>query len=278
MKKPRERVPYTKPSKRNPMQDIHTDAARRAKLLAAEKDADARLRSALGNPTDKRGKPVAGHIVRTMAASHLVSSAGQSVADDFVFAAGMFLSKLKYQLAYAVSVSSLWKTFLDLVEAADAHFAREIAYGYESAFRWYVAGCVQRIDSEYDRLPDAIVSFEIWNNKGQRKFIAVQQDGVRRVYPPDKFPEPPMLLRAGTKVHEFIAVKDLKQMRQIGFKRFCAEIRSGKRKLSPRSLILVHEDTLINVARPNDSDLAEIRRNLTGFFLLLNKRRARISA
>lgn len=275
MKKSRKKVPYTKPSKRNPMVDIDTDAARRAKLLSAEKEAAAKLRAALDDPKNNKGKPVAGHVVMAIAASHLISSAGQSVTDDFGFAVDAFLSKFKYQPASMVSISSLWRTFLDLVQAADAHFAREIAYGYNSAFRWYVAGFLHRIKSEYDRLPNAIVTVEIWDIKGQFKHIAVQRDGVRRLLPPDKFPEPPMLLQAGTEVHEFIAVNDLKLMSKIGFKRFFAEIKSGKRKLTPRSLKLLHEDTLINVACPPDSDLVEIRRYLTSWFSLVNKRCAR---
>lgn len=260
------------------MQDIHTDAARRAKILAAEKEADTKLRSALGNPTDKKGRPVAGHIVRAIAASHLVSSAVQSVAYDFGFAADTFLCKLTYHPAYMMHVSSLWKVFLNLLETADANFAREIARGYESAFNWYVVGCLQRIHAEYDHLPDAIVTVEIWDFKGQYKHIAVQRDGNRRELQRDAPPDPPMLLRAGTEVHEFIAANDLKRMRQIGFERFFAEIKSGKHKLSPRTLRLLHEDTLINVALPTASDLTEIRRYLKSFFSLLNKRRARASA
>jgi hypothetical protein len=278
MKTPRKKVPYSKPSKRNPMQDIHTDAARRAKILAAEKEADTKLRSVLGNPTDKKGRPVAGHIVRAIAASHLVSSAVQSVAYDFGFAADTFLRKLTYHPAYMVRVSSLWKVFLNLLETADANFAREIARGYESAFNWYVVGCLQRIHAEYDRLPNAIVTVEIWDFKGQYKQIAVQRDGHRRELQRDAPPDPPMLLRAGAEVREFIAANDLKRMRQIGFKRFFTEIESGQRHHSPRSLQLLHEDTLINVAPPTEPELAEIRRFLTSWCSLLNKRRARIAA
>jgi hypothetical protein len=60
MKDPRKKVPYTKPSKRNPLKDIPSDAARRAKHREAEKEAETELRKALGNPTDANGQRLAG--------------------------------------------------------------------------------------------------------------------------------------------------------------------------------------------------------------------------
>jgi hypothetical protein len=272
MKKSRKKVAYTQQSKRDLMRDIHTDAGRRAKILAAEKEANERLRSAVGNPIGKSGKPVARYVVQTIAAEHLLCSPGHSAADDFTFAADRFLRKLTYRPAYLLSIPRLWKLFLVLLDTANSNFASEIARGYESPFRWLVAGCVQRIDSEYHLLPNAIVNIEILKFKEKRKLIAVLRDGKRREIQPDEPPAPPLLLRAGTQVHEFVAPKDLAGMRQIGSARFLAEIKSGKRKLSPRPLKLLHEDTLINVAPPTGPDLVEICRDLKSWFLLLNKR------
>src|SRR5580698_2734100 len=108
-KKHGKKVPYTQPSKRNLMQDIRTVAGRRAKARSVEKMASNKLRAALGNPIDKKGKPLPGHIVTTMAASHIFSSPGQSVVNDFEATADMFLGKLTYLPSSSVSISHLWK-------------------------------------------------------------------------------------------------------------------------------------------------------------------------
>src|SRR6266508_416380 len=94
MKKLRKKVAYRTASKRNLMMDILTDAGRRAKHRAAEKLAEAELRAALDYPRDEKGKPIAGHIVKTIAASFIHPSSGIDRAIDFEFAAGQFLRRL----------------------------------------------------------------------------------------------------------------------------------------------------------------------------------------
>ena len=119
MKKPQKKVAYLKPGKRNPMQDIQTNAARRAKVLAAARQAESRLRTALNHPTNPNGKPVAAHLVTKIAAERLQSWDGSNHNSNFDFAAMIFLEKLEYQPGCTTSISTLWKTFLKLVEDAD---------------------------------------------------------------------------------------------------------------------------------------------------------------
>ena len=187
----------------------------------------------------------------------------------------IFLEKLSYKHGYRVSISRLWKTFIGLIEIADSNFAIEIARGYEPAFRWYLAGYIHLIESEYESQPSAIVMVEIYQGKKGHRCVAVQRDGNRRELLPDEPPEPPMMLRAGTRVNELIALKDLKQIGQIGFKRFLAEIKAGKRRLSPRSMRLLHEDSLMNVAPHSSPVLAETLQRFKSHFRLVNEWRAR---
>jgi hypothetical protein len=172
----------------------------------------------------------------------------------------------------------LWKTFLKVVAETDSDSASEFADGYGAAFRWYVAGCVQRLSSEYERLPHALVCVEVSINKAERsRVVGIRRDGKRLELLPDETPESPLMLRAGTTVHAWIAPQDLMRMQQMGHKRFLAAIKSGKLRLSPRPKELVAEDTLLNVAPPTVDDLVEIRRDLAGFFRLLRRRRARLA-
>src|ERR1043166_662087 len=96
MKKDKQKVAYHKESKRNVMNDVLTEAGRRAKNRAAEKEAEGRLRRALENPTDTNGKPIAGHLLKRIAAERLVTSIGPCSAGTFDYAARIFLAELKY--------------------------------------------------------------------------------------------------------------------------------------------------------------------------------------
>lgn len=246
MKKSRKKVPYSQPSKRNPMVDVPTNAARRAKTLESEKAADARLRAALGNPKDVHGKPVPGHIVSTMAASHLVAVPGLNIADDFTYIANTFLAKLRYQHGCIVSVTALWKSFLHLLDSVDTSFAQKII-NYEIPFRWYTAGYIAKIASEYDLMPSAIATVEIWEDEKGFRQIAVQRDGTRReIRPEDYFPEPPMLFCPGTTVSEGMAA----------------------RGSFPSSQKIFYEDSLINVATPEPSEVEEIRKKFSSWSAL----------
>jgi len=259
MKQKRKKVPYSKPGKRSLFKDIFTDAGRRAMNRAAEKEAEISLRTALKNPTDPKGKPVAAHLVKKIAAERLTTQAGSNLDLDFDFATNVFLSKLKYQWGCAPDISTLWKSFLGLVEEADPDHAAEFAKHYASAFRWSVAGHVHRLDLEYHERPEAIVTVEIWRKNKKYFSVGVQRNGTRRMMDSDRPPEHPMILFAGTKIHPFIAPKDFRMAQEMGGKRFLAALRSGKFKFSPRPEILVDQDSVLNIAPPTDEDLPEIR-------------------
>jgi hypothetical protein len=268
MKKPRKKVPYKKPSKRNPVLDIQSDAGRRAKNRVAEKTSDNELRAALAYPKDGKGKPIAGHLVKTLAANQLRANPGTSHALDFEFAVEQFLSKLTYQRwGYATTISSLWKTFLKLIGETDPENVRQVAQTRERDFRFCVVGHVHRLNLEYDRLPYAIEVIEIWRGRKGVTQIGVQRDGQRRVIPHDQPPEPPMVWHAGGSVSVFIAPEDLKRMRKMGYDRFVAAYKAGKIELSPRPLELLTEDTVMNVAPPTAADLVELRKNLAMIFM-----------
>lgn len=272
MKKARKKVPYTKASKRNVMRDVRTDAGRRAKARSADKAAIEKLRAVLGHPADKKGKPLAGHLVKTLAAGRLASSVGQNVEYDFRAAVEMFLGGLKYLPGFSVSVDFLWKTLIGTLEKADAQFMREVVNDYQTVFRWYVAGYVHRIKGEYDRLPGAIVAVEVWTTKKkQRRLVAVQRDGNRREFQQKDWPESPTLLRAGTEFQPALAASDVDKIRRIGAKRFLREIVSKKRKLTPPASGPLHEDMLVNVAMPTEAELSAIQRDIKGYFSLINK-------
>jgi len=264
MKKPRKRVPYYKPSKRSLMKDIFTDAGRRALNRAAEKEAENCLRAALDNPTDTKGKPIAAHLLKKIAAERLVTSEGSDPIVDFYYATEAFISKVRYRWGCGLSISSLWRTFLRLVQEADPRKAAEFAKHYDSAFRWYVAGHMHRLHMEYEERPDAIVKVEIWHKRNECFFVGVQRDGDRRMMPSDCPPEFPILLFAGAKMHHFIAPKDLVRIKRMGSKRFLAALKSGKIKFSQRPEALLDQDTLLNITPPTDDDLPEIRRSLSG--------------
>jgi len=267
MKPPRKKVPYKKSSKRNPMLDISTVAGRRAKNRASEKNAEQRLRAALKNPTDCKGQPVTGHLLKTIAAERLSIVDGSSPASVFDHATRKFFSALKYSWGCVPIISSLWKTFLDLVESGDADIASEFAKNYASAFRWCVTGHIHRLGIEYENQAHAIVMVEIWKNKTGYYSVGVQRNGERRIMPSDFPPECPMIVFAGTQIPHFIAPQDLERIRRMGTKRFLAESQSGKFKFSPRPLALITEDTLLNVAAPTETDLDQIRQEI-GFLLV----------
>ena len=263
MKKSCKKVPYNKQSKRNPMLDIQSDAGRRAKNRVAEKKSDNELRAALAYPKDGKGKPIAGHLVKTLAANQLRANPGKSHALDFEFALEEFLSKLTYQRwGYATTISSLWRTFLELIEETDPENVRQVAETRERDFRFCVLGHVHRLNLEYDRLPYALEAIEIWRGRKGITQIGVQRDGQRRVIPHDEPPEPPMVWHAGSKISVFIAPRDLERMRKMGCDRFVAAYKAGKIELSPRPLALLTEDTILNVAPPAAADLVEVRNNL----------------
>jgi hypothetical protein len=271
MKPSRNKVAYKKPSKRSPLVDIPTDAARRAKVLEAEKHAKSRLRVALGNPTDSRGKPVAGHVVTKIAADQLLATSDGSTVLDFEYLAHKFMSGLSYRHGFSIPVAGLWNTFIRQVEAGDADFAVTIARGFETAFRWYLAGYIHLIESDYAKLPHSIEMIEIWDGIKGHRLVAVQRDGNRRALERDQAPEHPALIRAGTKIYEFVARQDLRLMKQIGNAKFLAELKTGKRALSPRALILMTEDTLINIQPPSPASLEAFRQQVASC-CSLNKR------
>ncbi len=278
MRKPREKVPYRKPSKRNPMLDIPTEAARRAKVLAAEREADSRLRTALDNPTNARGKPVAAHLLKKIAAECLITREGSNHNRAFDFATKAFMQKLNYQWGCAPSISALWKTFLSLVAEVDPDCAAGFAKNYASAFRWCLAGHVHRLDMERDALPNSIVVVEIWKTRTGDIAVGIQRDGRRRLIPTDQPPDIPMIIFAGSKIHHFPASQDLKRIekmvKEIGERRLFAELESGRFKFSARPVALVDEDAVLNVARPADDDLAAIRQALS-ILSFIQRRRAK---
>ena len=269
MSKRLKKSPYKQSSKRNSMLDIQTNAGRRAKHREAEQQAGTRLREAVGNLVDKKGRPLAGHIIANIAANRLISSPGQSASYDFEASVYLFLSSLSYFPNATVSVSLLWSTFLRLLEEANPNFAREIAGTYKIPFSWYVAGFVHRLRTEYDCRPEAIVTVEIWDDNGKLNHIGVQRDGNRRTIDLNNYPESPTMLRAGSELHMYFAGEDVEQMKQIGMKRFVKEIISRKRKLAPRPGGMLHEDNLVNVAMPTESDLAAVRHDIKKYFSLL---------
>jgi hypothetical protein len=266
MDKPDNKVPYRQPGKRNPVKDVLTDAGRRAMNRAAEKEAEISLRTSLENPTDAKGKPVAGHVVKKIAAERLLTLAGSNLDFDFHFAAGAFVSKLKYQWGCATSVSDLWKTFLELIQAAELDQAVEFAKRYASAFRWVVAGHVHRLALQYQERPNAIVTIEVWQKKKQIFHVGVQRDGKRRMIPLDRSPEHPTIVFAGSKIHQFIALKDFIRIMGRGNKRIEAALKSGISKFSFPPEALVDEDIALNVSPPKDEDLAKIRRMFSALF------------
>lgn len=166
---------------------------------------------------------------------------------------------MKYSWGCAPSISSLWKTFLDLVEAGNPDTAMEFARSFAAAFRWCVAGHTHRLGNEHQRQPHAIAMIEIWENKTGCYCVGVQGNGERRIMPSDRPPESPMIVSAGTKIPHFIAPQDLQRLRRMGSKQLLEEVESGKFKLSPRPSVLITEDTLLNVAAPTEIDLDKIR-------------------
>jgi|GEM_PF-3385802 len=264
MKKAHKKVPYHKEGKRNPMLDISTAAGRRAKNRVAEKTSENELRAALAYPKDGKGKPIASHLVKKIAASQLRSNPGISYAIELEFALDQFLSKLTYQRwGYATTISSLWKSFLKVIGESDPENVRHVAENHKRDFRFCVVGHVHRLNLEYARLPHAIAMVEIWKGKKGRTQIGVQRDGQRRIIPRDQTPEPPMVWHAGTSVPAFIAPVDLKRMHKMGTKRFIAAYESGKIELSLRLDELLTEDTLLNVAPPTPADINAIRKLFT---------------
>lgn len=259
MKKSRQKVPHLEAGKRNPMQDICTAAGRTAKHREFDMGADQQLRAALNHPTDLNGQPLVGHRLKTIAAERLVTVDSSSSTSVFDSAASLFLGAMKYSCGCAPSISSLWKSFLGLVEAGSPDTAMDFARSYATAFRWCVAGHIHRLADEHQRQPHSIVMVEIWENTGGRYSVGVQNNGERRMMPTDRPPESPMIVFAGTKVPHFIAPQDLQRMRRMGSKQLREELESGKFKFSPRPLALKTEDTLLNVAAPTEIDLGKIR-------------------
>ena len=258
-KRPRKEVPYRAVGKRNPTKDISTAAGRRAKHRASDKKADQWLRAAIKNPTDSKGQLLAGHIVKTIAAERLIAVDGSCEASVFDYAVKHFLGTLKYSWGCSPRIASLWKSFLQLVETGNAEIARQFTRNYATAFRWCVAGHIHRLDTEYGNLPDAIVMVETWKIKNRHFFVGVQQDGKRCIMPSNPLPENPMLVYSGTTVPTFVAPQDWKRIKQFGFKRVLAQLKSGKFKPSPPTSELIVEDTLLNVAAPSEADLDKIR-------------------
>ena len=271
MKTPQKKDTYVKVGKRNAMTDILTDAGRRAKNRAAEKEAEERLRNALQNPTDSKGKPVAAHELTRMAAERVTTS-GSDSRGKFGFASRIFLSHLKYQWGSAPSVSELWKLFLSLARKVDSESASDFAKNYEFAFRWCLAGHLNRIESEYLQRPEAIVMVEIYEDKAGVFSVARLQDGSRRVMLKDAPPEQPMIAFAGSRIHSFLAPRDLKKLRQLGAKAALAALESGRFKFSERPLEILDEDMVLNVARPTPDSLAKIQRDFCFLTFLRNQK------
>lgn len=245
------------------MKDIFTDAGRTATNRAVGKEAELQLRAALNDPRDEKGRPVALHHVKTLAASAIRASPGTDRESDFEFAAGLFLERLTYKRwGYTTTVSSLWNTFLQLVDEASPDCTRDFARTHMRDFHFCVVGHVQRLNLEYDRLPHALKTIQIWSSKNGNMQVGVQNDGVHRVIPFDEPPAPPMLWRPGSKIPHWIAPEDLKRMRKMGCENFVDAYKSGKIELSPRPMELLTEPTLLNVAPPTAADLVEIRKTL----------------
>lgn len=262
MKSPRKKVAYRKQGKRNPMLDIATPAGRRAKNLAANKEADMRLSDALGRPCKLDGQPLSGHLLKTIAASRLTARNGSRSGDAFEYAAQDFFRHLKYSWGLCTAVRDVWQSFIEVVASVDKGMASQFLRDNEAAFRWCLTGHVHRMQLEYEKEPQAIQKVEIWSGDTGNISIGVQNDGERRVMPHDRPPEHPALVAAGTTIHHFIAPEDLKTMHKIGHERFLKEIESGKRSSRPRPPFLVTEDAVLNVAFPDEVELTKVRRDI----------------
>lgn len=242
------------------MLDIATPAGRRAKNLAANKEADLRLSDALGRPCKLNGQPLSGHLLKTIAASRLTARDGTSYVNLFEYAAQDFFRYLKYSWGLSPTVHGIWQSFIDVVASVDKEMASEFLRNYQAAFRWCLIGHVQRMGIEHGALPDSIQKVEIWRGKRETVAVGVQNDGERRILPKDRPSEQPTLVSAGCTINQFIAPKDLETMRKIGHERFLEELKSGKR--SSRPAVLVTEEALLNVAVPDEAELAAIRRDI----------------
>ena len=163
----------------------------------------------------------------TLAAERLVNWADSNPVLAFDYASNAFASTLRYQWGCATYISKLWNIFRKLVEVAAPDQAVEFAKQYASAFRWVVAGHVHRLNLEYEQRPEAILAVEFWRKKKERFLVGVQRDGNRRMMPPDRTPENPMIAFAGTKMPHFIAPSDFKTIKKMGSKRFLAALESG---------------------------------------------------